>query len=179
MLLTGRSCPTVHCSESAVEFGELEVFLRMNESYNAAVEEDRPAPVVKPVGVPGAASPLQMTPEHLRTKIFSTSPSPLRGKDKVPANKREGEFDVSTELSGFGLQGVKVTHDELAELVAELGLDGDDAGDLVKGLSGDTPATEKDVASTDVDKPINEEVESTEPTKDSGLDSEAETVPKE
>ena len=125
-------------SENAVEFGELETFLRLNEKYDAALEEDRPAPVVQPVGVPGAAEPLQMTPDHIRTKILATTPSPLRkGKSAgVPVNKRVGEFDVGTELVGFGLQGVKVTRDELAELVAELGLDGDDAGELVKGLGG-------------------------------------------
>ena len=59
--------------------------------------------------------------------------SPLKGK--VPANKRVGEFDAENELSGYGLQGVKVTEDELRDLVAELGLEGDEAGDLVKGLS--------------------------------------------
>ena len=34
------------------------------------------------------------------------------------------------------MQGVKVTEDELEELVRELGLEGDDVEDLVKGLSG-------------------------------------------
>jgi len=55
-------------------------------------------------------------------------------------NKQTDTFDVSTELSGFGLQGVQVTEDELRDLVAELGLDGDEAGDLVKGLSSATPS---------------------------------------
>lgn len=59
--------------------------------------------------------------------------SPLKGK---PVNKREGDFDVSTELEGFGLQGIRVTEDDLAALVQELGLGGDDADELVKGLSG-------------------------------------------
>ena len=128
-------------SEEAVEHGELDDFLRLNESYDVAVDEDRPAPVVQPIGVPGAVMPLQMTPERLRTKLLSSSPSPLKGKGtSIPVNKREGEFDISTELSGFGLQGVMVTGDELADLVAELGLDGDDAGDLVKGLSNNASA---------------------------------------
>ena len=123
-------------SEEAVEYSELDTFLKLNESYDVGVEEDRPAPVVQPVGVPGASMPLQMTPEHLRTKIMASSPSPLRGKgNRIPSNKRVDEFDVSTELSGYGLQGVMVTSDELADLVAELGLEGDEAGDLVKGLS--------------------------------------------
>jgi len=138
-ILIGNRFPgTFTDFENAVEFGELDTFLRLNEKYDASFEEDRPAPVVQPVGVPGAAEPLQMTPDHIRTKILATTPSPL-GKGKsagIPVNKRVGELDVGSELVGFGLQGVKVTHDELADLVAELGLDGDEAGDLVKGLSG-------------------------------------------
>lgn len=118
-----------------MESDDLDTFLRLKETYDAA-DEDRPAPPVQPIGVPGAASPLQMTPEHLKTKILAQNSSPLKDKgNSVPVNKRQGEFDVSTELEGYGLQGVKVTEDELRDLVAELGLDGDDAGDLVKGLS--------------------------------------------
>lgn len=76
-----------------------------------------------------------MTPDRLKSQIMAKPPpSPLKGK-VLPVNKRVGEFDVGDELSGFGLQGVKVTEDELRDLVAELGLDGDEAGDLVKGLS--------------------------------------------
>ena len=76
-----------------------------------------------------------MTPDRLKSQIMAKPPpSPLKGK-VLPVNKRVGEFDVGDELSGYGLQGVKVTEDELRDLVAELGLDGDEAGDLVKGLS--------------------------------------------
>lgn len=118
-----------------MEYDELSTFLRLNESYDSRVEDDRPLLPQVPVGVPGAASPAQMTPEHHRPVIIppSSADSPLRGK---PANKREGEFDVSTELEGFGLQGVKVTQDDLAALVEELGLGGDEANELVKGLRG-------------------------------------------
>lgn len=82
-----------------------------------------------------------MTPEHHKPATFPSSltDSPLRGK---PANKREGEFDVSTELEGYGLQGVRVTQDDLAALVEELGLGGDEADELVKGLRG--PEKEKE-----------------------------------
>lgn len=130
------SCPLpiwVRCSEEAVEYDELSTFLRLNESHE--VEEDRPLLPQMPVGVPGAASPAQMTPEHHKPATFpsSSTDSPLRGK---PANKRKGEFDVSTELEGFGLQGVRVTQDDLAALVEELGLGGDQADDLVRSLSG-------------------------------------------
>jgi hypothetical protein len=125
----------VSYSEEAVEYDELATYLRLNESYDSAVEDERPLLPQVPVGVPGAASPAQMTPEHHRPVTFppSASDSPSRGK---PANRREGEFDVSTELEGFGLQGVKVTQDDLAALVEELGLGGDEADELVKGLRG-------------------------------------------
>ncbi|KAF9462084.1 hypothetical protein BDZ94DRAFT_1194947 [Collybia nuda] len=131
--------------ELAVETDGLDIFLRLKETYKVS-DEDTPAPPVQPIGVPGAASPLQMTPEHLKSKILAQNSSPLRGKSSgIPANKRQGEFDVSTRLEGYGLQGVNVTEAELRDLVAELGLDGDDAGDLVKGLSdGNLPKIEKE-----------------------------------
>jgi hypothetical protein len=135
-LLIGGTFPgTFDAFEEAVEYDELAAYLRLNESYDSKVEEDRPLLPQVPVGVPGAASPAQMTPEHHKPAIFpvSSSDSPLRGK---PVNKREGEFDVSTELEGYGLQGVRVTQDDLAALVEELGLGGDEADELVKGLSG-------------------------------------------
>lgn len=82
--------------------------------------------------------PLQMTPEHLKRKILAQPPtSPLAGgKKPIPVNKRVGEKDLGDELSGFGLQGVKVTEDELLDLVKDLGLGDIDAGDFVKGLGG-------------------------------------------
>ena len=60
------------------------------------------------------------------------------GRKQVPVNKRAGQFDVGTELVGYGLQGVHTTKKELEDLVKELGLEGDDAGDLVKGLAGES-----------------------------------------
>ncbi|KAG5653339.1 hypothetical protein H0H81_000961 [Sphagnurus paluster] len=127
--------------EDAVESGELDIFLRLKETWHA--DEDAPVLPAKPVGVPGAVAPLQMTPDHLKKKILAQPPeSPLKGKT-IPVNKRQGEFDVSTELEGYGLQGVKVTEEELMSLVAELGLDGDDAGDLVKGLSASSSSASK------------------------------------
>ncbi|KAJ7487444.1 hypothetical protein B0H11DRAFT_2013359 [Mycena galericulata] len=128
--------------EDAVECDDLDVFLRLKESWDADIDADTSALPAMPIGVPGAMLPLQMTPEHLRTKIIAghQHPSPLKGKEPTPVNKRTDMFDVSTELSGFGLQGVQVTEDELRDLVAELGLDGDEAGDLVKGLSSASPA---------------------------------------
>lgn len=144
-------------SEEAVEYGELTQFLRLNDKWDPTIDEDRPQLQEVPIGVPGANSPSQMAKlEHKAS--FNTSPSPspapLKGKSgphlspesaandpgmqRVVAEIRkrnEEEFDVSEELSGYGLQGVKVTHDDLMKLVEDLGLEGDDAGDLVKGLS--------------------------------------------
>ena len=127
-------------SEEAVEYDELSTFLRLNETWDQDIDGDRPAPPVQPVGVPGASSPSQMT-NHKPS--FAASPSPLRSKNKGQGTQ---EFDIGTELVGFGLQGVKATDDELRELVEELGLGEADAGELVKGLSGggngdDTPET--------------------------------------
>lgn len=118
-----------------MEHDELDIFLRLKEEWNPSIDEDRPPPEVKPVGIPGASSPLQMTPDHLKSKMFpkSPAPSPLKGKS-IPVNKRVGELDMGDELGGYGLQGVKVTEDELRDLIAELGLDGDEAGDLASGL---------------------------------------------
>ena len=129
-------------SEEAVEHDELDIFLRLKESWDPVIDEERPMPEAKPIGVPGASTPLQMTPEHLKSKLYppTASPSPLRTKPKgVPVNKRTDELDVGEELGSFGLQGVKVTEDELRNLIAELGLDDKDAGDLAKGLS-DAPS---------------------------------------
>ncbi|KAG6819492.1 hypothetical protein H0H93_011306, partial [Arthromyces matolae] len=122
-------------SEDAVECDDLATFLRLNETW---YEDEDQAPIpVQPIGVPGAVLPLQMTPERLKKKILAQPPaeSPLKGK-VVPVNKRDDEFDISTELEGYGLQGVNVTEDDLRKLVAELGLGGDEAGDLAKELTG-------------------------------------------
>lgn len=73
-----------------------------------------------------------MTPEHHRPKFFPQDPdSPLK-----PVNKRN-DFDISTELEGFGLQGLRVTDDDLRQLVEDLGLDGDEAADMVRSLGGE------------------------------------------
>ena len=161
-----------------MEYGELESFLRLNETWDETIEETRPTLPAKPIGVPGASSPSQMaTPAH--RALFNASPggasSPLRGTtttatatataaasssssssaaatlESSPAEgkeslrkRREAEFDVGEELSGYGLQGVKVTDDDLLALVEELGLGGEDAGDLVKGLSDLTAADKAD-----------------------------------
>jgi SH3 domain-binding glutamic acid-rich protein len=143
-------------SEEAVEYGELETFLRLKDTWDETIEETRPTLPTKPIGVPGASSPSQMAkPAH--RALFNASPgggpsSPLRGASASPSpaetkkslrNRRDAEFDVSDELTGYGLQGVKVTDDDLLALVEELGLGGEEAGDLVKGLSDPTDKADK------------------------------------
>ena len=148
---------TLH-SEEAVEYGELETFLRLNETWDESIEETRPTLPTKPIGVPGASSPSQMAkPAH--RALFNASPggtsSPLQrgaapaSSPSSPASKdalrqrNESEFDVSDELSGYGLQGVKVTQDDLLALVEELGLGGEEADDLVKGLGDFSDKSDK------------------------------------
>jgi hypothetical protein len=157
-------------SEEAVEYGELETFLRLKDTWDETIEETRPTLPAKPIGVPGASSPSQMAkPAH--RALFNASPgggpsSPLRGPGvtsssssasasaaaaspspaetkKSLRNRNEAEFDVGDELTGYGLQGVKVTDDDLLALVEELGLGGEEAGDLVKGLSDPTDKADK------------------------------------
>ncbi|KAF8917684.1 hypothetical protein CPB85DRAFT_1431212 [Mucidula mucida] len=137
ILVGGKFPGTFAEFEDSVEYDELDVFLRLKESWNPDVDEHI-APPVQPIGVPGAAMPLDMTPERLRDKVKAQpTSSSLADKKPIPVNKREGELDLGDELSGFGLQGLKITGDELRDLIAELGMDGDDAGDLLKGLGGE------------------------------------------
>jgi len=174
ILVGGKFPGTFEEFEDAVEHDELDVFLRLKEKWDPAIDEDRPPPSVKPVGIPGASSPLQMTPDRLKSKMFPSSPSPSPLKTKTtPVNKRTDEIDLGDELSGYGLQGVKVTEDELRDLMAELGLEGDEAGDLVKGLSGITMPPRKDEpaedSAKDTTKPPAEEVSTTKQDGDKGV----------
>lgn len=147
-------------SEEAVEYDELSTFLRLNETWDEDIDGDRPAPPVQPVGVPGASSPSQMT-NHKPS--FAASPSPLRSKNKGQSPQ---EFDVGTELVGFGLQGVKVTDDELRELVEELGLSDADAGELVKGLGGDGNTDVPEAPTAETAKSVTETKSEQEPGRD-------------
>lgn len=169
-------------SEEAVEYDELEKFLRLKETWNPA-DDDHPGGPQQAIGVPGASMPLQMTPDRFKDKILAQQ-SPLKNKSAgVPVNKRQGDFDVGTELVGFGLQGVNVTEDELRDLVAELGLDEDDAGDLVKGLSDFTLADKtetkgKQVKEDKQESPAKPELED-KPEKEEGTDAVEEKNDKE
>lgn len=78
-----------------------------------------------------------MHPKH--QPVITPDSSPLKGKGKTsPGDQREKELDAGETLGDAGLNGVNVTEDDLMKLVAELGLGGDEADDLVKGLTGDS-----------------------------------------
>lgn len=148
ILVGGRFVGTFQQFEEAVEFDELNIFLKRNEEWDEAIEA--PSLPEKPIGVPGAHTPMQMTPERIRAQVVAGQPSPLR-KTPVPTpiNKEpEGlRMDVGDELGGFGLEGVKVTQDELRDLVSQLGLGGDDAEDLISGL-GESSGKERTSSSS-------------------------------
>ncbi|KAE9408243.1 hypothetical protein BT96DRAFT_28187 [Gymnopus androsaceus JB14] len=174
ILVGGKFPGTFSDFEESVEYGELDQFLRLKETWDDELE-DIPRPPVQPIGVPGVMMPLEMTPDHLKSKIMA-SPQSTPGKKPTPVNKpgaRDDEFDVSTELSGYGLQGVRVTEAELADLVAELGLDGDEAGDLVKGLSGGPSVEHSTPASEPSQKELSTELEVVETKEEPSKEVEA------
>ena len=129
--------PTGSHSEEAVEFEELDQFLRLKEDWKP-FDDEKPLLRAVPVGVPGAYSPAQMNPEHI-----SPAPSPVRSKP--PPARRDGEVDAGEHLEDASLRGINVTEDDLLKLVEELGMDGADADELVKGLKGEeTPVKEEE-----------------------------------
>ncbi|OBZ78560.1 SH3 domain-binding glutamic acid-rich protein [Grifola frondosa] len=159
ILVGGQFPGTFNDFEEAVECSDLDTFLRLNETWDP-LHDDRLVLRAVPIGVPGAYSPLQMHPEHQPTP----SPLPSPRRDKV---KRENEVDAGEELGDSGLQGVNVTEDDLLALVEELGLGGDEATDLVKGLTGDSSVLAPK-ASAD------EKPEVKEPKAEAAVDSKAE-----
>lgn len=126
ILIGGEFAGTYEQFDEAVEFGELDQFFRLKEAWGEEDEALAPTPAPqKPIGVPGVATPLQVTGQKP-----SYSPSPSKPHKRTPGAK---SIDIGTEI-GFGLEGLKVSEEEMLELVESLGLGGDDADDLVKGL---------------------------------------------
>ena len=78
---------------------------------------------------------------------FAPTPSPLKDK-----SKQEKERDAGDLLGDKGLEGIAVTDEELADLVRELGLEGDDAGDLIKGLSAPVGAPKPETTKKSTEK---------------------------
>ncbi|KAI0375414.1 hypothetical protein BV20DRAFT_1117791 [Pilatotrama ljubarskyi] len=144
ILIGGEFPGTFQDFEEAVEFGELDTFLRLKEEWDP-LEDDKPLLRAVPVGIPGAYSPAQMNPGHV-----SPAPSPIKTKP------REGELDAGEKLGDSGLHGVNVTEDDLLALVEELGLSEQDANDLVKGLGGNESPSKPESKPAE---PKNEKVE--------------------
>ena len=93
-----------------------------------------------------------MNPSHKPT--ISPHPTPKKLKDTT----RGEEIDVGEELSGYGLDGVKVSEQDLMDLVSEL-IGEEGAGDLVKGFK--VPEKEKKKESKEKEskeKEVKEEV---------------------
>lgn len=148
-ILVGGEFPgTFEQFEEAVEFNELDIYLRRNEDYKP-FEDEKTLLKAEPIGVPGAYSPLQMYPKHAPSRSPSPSPLALREKEKK-------EVQAGDTLAEFGLQDVSVSMDDLKALVEELGLGGDEANELVKGLAG-ADSSSAAASSSKVKKPEKKE----------------------
>ena len=90
-----------------------------------------------------------MNPSHKPT--ISPHPTPTKPRGAI----RGDEIDVGEELSGYGLDGVKVSEQGLMDLVSEL-IGEEGAGDLVKGFKVPEREKKKDVEKKE--KEIKEEV---------------------
>ncbi|GJJ09541.1 hypothetical protein Clacol_003764 [Clathrus columnatus] len=119
----------------AVEFGELDIFLRRNEDWNEKFADPAIQLPEVPIGVPGAYMPSEMTPK--KTPV----PTPLPSQSGDGSDSRK-DIDLGDQLSVHDLKGIKASEEELADLVKELGLGGEDANDLIKGLTQTQAPTE-------------------------------------
>lgn len=79
-----------------------------------------------------------MNPSHKPT--ISPHPTPKKPKDE----SRGRDIDVGEELSGYGLEGVSVSEQDLMDLVSEL-IGEEGAGDLVKGFRAPEKKNGKEV----------------------------------
>jgi SH3 domain-binding glutamic acid-rich protein len=122
ILVGGKVPGTFSEFEDAIEHDELAIFLRLNEEYDPSVEEDRPLLEEKVIGVPGVSpnpSPYKPkaklsvgSPGSTPTKAVGppvaipptpATPAAPRVPPPTPVNRRN-DFDVSDELTGYGLQ---------------------------------------------------------------------------
>lgn len=76
-----------------------------------------------------------MHPKYNPPPSPNPAPSPLKGKGKTD---KSNMLNAGEHLSEFGLHDVEVSADDLRALVEELGLGGDEANDLIKGLGSDS-----------------------------------------
>jgi hypothetical protein len=93
-----------------------------------------------------------MNPSHKPT--ISPHPTPTKPKDE----SRGPEIDVGEELSGYGLEGVSVSEQDLMDLVSEL-IGEEGAGDLVKGFKiPESKKKEKEVKEEVKEEVVKDEV---------------------
>lgn len=113
---------------------------------------------IRPFGM-GRKTRLDLPFVPLHAPLIVLSPCQPIDRSKVvkhDAKLAEGEIDLTETLGEFGLEGVIVTADELAELVAGLGLGDKQASALVKGIADasaaanppQSPAPEKEKEET-------------------------------
>lgn len=141
-----------------MEQDTLEVFLKLKQDYDP--ELDGRVLAAQPVGVPGAATPMEMT-GHKPSRAPG-GPTPMK-KSGAPGTGDE-LLDAGDILPGYGFQGLKVTMNELADLAKDLGLDDKDPSTLAKRLSHIKDTREEHLASTltENSKEKTEEVEKRE-----------------
>lgn len=130
---------TVEDFEAAVEAGDhvMRKFLKLDEEYNEDVDRfwNTPAPEVVPIGVPGVQKPSEISGHETVWHGPKDKPIDRSKVVKHDAKLAIGEIDLTETLGEFGLDGVIVTADELAELVGELNLNKEEAANLVKGIA--------------------------------------------
>ncbi|KZT57120.1 hypothetical protein CALCODRAFT_483474 [Calocera cornea HHB12733] len=124
-ILVGGACPgTFQDFEEAVEFAELEQFLRLKEDWNDDLDF-APSLPQQASGVPGAYLPSQTQPLS-----SSTSKSPAAGKSKP---QKTDDFEQE-------LNSMDVTDEQISELLESLGLENEGASERPGGVASmDTP----------------------------------------
>lgn len=107
---------------------KFEITIGLNQDYDPEI--DGKVLPSQPIGVPGAAMPLDMTGH--KPSFAPGGPSPM-AKSGNPGTDAE-IIDAGDALPGYGLQGLKITIDELANLAKELDLKDKSASGSTKGL---------------------------------------------
>jgi hypothetical protein len=85
----------------------------------------------QPIGVPGAALPLQM--QGHKPSFAPAGPTPMKKSGKV--GTADELIDAGDALPGYGFQGLKITMNELTDLAKELGLNDKQKSDPEKAAS--------------------------------------------
>ncbi|KAG9007314.1 hypothetical protein FRB90_009456 [Tulasnella sp. 427] len=103
-------------------------------SYDAVRYTTACSPPFNAYRLPSSAKPVSAR-ILTHSGITHTQPIDRSKVVKHDAKLAEGEIDLTETLGAFGLEGVVITQDELADLVAELDLGKEEAANLVKGIA--------------------------------------------